>query len=194
MWVEPATGLRDRKKIQTRDAIRREAMRLIEANGYANTTIEQIAAAAEVAPSTLFRYFPTKESVLMTNDLDKVTVDTLAAQPADMAPFKAFRHSLEFTWATASPAEWDFERTRMQIVLSVPELKAAQLDEYNRSVGRLAEAEARRTGRNADDLEIRVFMGALVGALIAALEGDPSGMMDRTRRTLDFIESGMQFR
>jgi AcrR family transcriptional regulator len=193
MWVEPATGLRDRKKLQTRDAIRREAMRLIEANGYANTTIEQIAAAAEVAPSTLFRYFPTKESVLMTNDLDNVTVDTLAALPADMEPVKAFRHALETTWATASQTEWEFERARVLIVMAVPELKAAQLDEYNRTVGRLVEAEARRTGRDADDLEIRVFMGAVGGALIAALEGDPSGIMDRTRRTLDFMETGMRF-
>ena len=193
MWVEPATGLRDRKKLQTRDAIRREAMRLIEANGYANTTIEQIAAAAEVAPSTLFRYFPTKESVLMTNDLDNVTVDTLAALPADMEPVKAFRQALETTWATATQTEWEFERTRVLIVMSVPELKAAQLDEYNRTVGRLVEAEARRTGRDADDLEIRVFMGAVGGALIAALEGDPSGIMDRTRRTLDFMETGMRF-
>ena len=72
---EPALGLRDRKKIRTRDKIRSEAMRLIVANGYANTTIEQIAAAADIAPSTFFRYFPTKESVLIANDLDKVTVD-----------------------------------------------------------------------------------------------------------------------
>ena len=192
MWVQPATGLRDRKKIQTRDAIRREAMRLIKANGYAATNIEQIAAAAEVAPSTFFRYFPTKESVLITNDLDKVMLDTLAAQPADMAPFKAFRYSLETTWATASEAEWEFERARLQIVLSVPELKAAQLNEYNRTAGKLAEAEAKRTGRDPGDLEVRVFVWALTGALIAALEGDPSGMMDRTHRTLDFMESGMR--
>jgi AcrR family transcriptional regulator len=67
-------GLRDRKKIQTGEAIRREAMRLIEENGYANTTVEQIADAAEVSPSTFFRYFPSKEMVLMANDLDNVTV------------------------------------------------------------------------------------------------------------------------
>jgi AcrR family transcriptional regulator len=193
MWVQPAKGLRDRKKIQTRHAIRREAMRLIEANGYANTSIEQIAAAAEVAPSTFFRYFPTKESVLITNDLDKVMLDLLAAQPADMESFKAFRYSLETTWATASEAEWEFERSRLKIVLSVPELKAAQLDEYNRTVGRLAEAEARRTGRDAGDLEIRVFVGALAGALVAALDGDPAGMMERTHRTLDFMQAGMRF-
>jgi len=193
MWVQPATGLRDRKKSQTRDAIRREAMRLIEANGYGNTNIEQIAAAAEVAPSTFFRYFPTKESVLITNDLDQVMLDLLAAQPADMAPFKAFRYSLETTWATATEAEWEFERNRLRVVLSVPELKAAQLDEYNRTAERLAEAEAKRSGRDAGDLEIRVFVGAMTGALVAALEGDQDEMMERTHRTLDFMEAGMRF-
>ena len=79
------------------------------------------------------------------------------------------------------------------MVMSVPELKAAQLDQYNRTVDRLAEAEAQRTGRNADDLEIRVFLGALAGALIAALEGDLTGIMDRTRQALDFMEAGMRF-
>lgn len=193
MWVQPATGLRDRKKFQTRDAIRREAMRLIEANGYGNTNIEQIAAAADVAPSTFFRYFPTKESVLITNDLDQVMLDLLAEQPADMSPFKAFRYSLETTWATATEAEWEFERNRLRVVLSVPELKAAQLDEYNRTVERLAESEAKRSGRDAGDLEIRVFVGAMAGALVAALEGDQDGMMERTHRTLDFMEAGMRF-
>ena len=77
-------GLRDRKKVQTREAIRREAMRLIKEDGYANTTVEQIAEAAEVSPSTFFRYFPSKEMVLMANDLDLVTIEALGQQPAEM--------------------------------------------------------------------------------------------------------------
>jgi AcrR family transcriptional regulator len=188
---EPTLGLRDRKKIQTRDTIRREAMRLIKANGYTNTTIEQIADAAEIAPSTFFRYFPTKESVLIANDLDQVTIDALAAQPADIEPLKAFRRSLEITLAAVSAAEWRFERSRLRLVLSVPELKAAQLDEYRRTVGRLAESEAQRTGRDADDLEIRVFVGAVAGALMASLDGHPAGLTDRMYRTLDFMEAGL---
>jgi AcrR family transcriptional regulator len=193
MWVEPALGLRDRKKLRTRDAIRREAMRLIEAKGYANTTIEQVAAAADVAPSTVFRYFPTKESVLMANDLDTVTVEALAAQPADMRPPKAFRRAVEITLATVSAAEWRFERDRLRLVLSVPELKTAQFDEYHRTVARLAEAEARRTGRDADDLEVRVSVGALAGGLMIALDGEPSGVAERMCRALDFMEAGMRF-
>jgi AcrR family transcriptional regulator len=191
---EPALGLRDRKKIQTRDTIRREALRLFEANGYAGTTIEQIAAAAEIAPSTFFRYFPTKESVLTANDVDNVIVDELACQPADVSPLKAFRAALEIALATVSAAEWRFERARLWVVLSVPELKAAQLDEYHHTVARLAESEARRTGRDAGDLEVRVFVGALAGGMMTALDGHPSGLADRMYQTLDFLESGKPFR
>jgi AcrR family transcriptional regulator len=190
---EQTLGLRDRKKIRTRDTIRREALRLITANGYANTTIEQIAVAAEIAPSTFFRYFPSKESALIANDLDTVTVEALAAQPADMAPLKAFRRSLEITLATVSAGEWHFERARLRLVLSVPELKAAQLDEYHRTVARLADAEARRTGRNAGDLEVRVFVGALAGGMMTALDGSPGGLADRLYQTLDYMEAGMPF-
>lgn len=55
-------GLRERKKIKTRRAIRTAAYALIEERGYDATTIEQIADRAEVSPSTVFRYFPTKEA------------------------------------------------------------------------------------------------------------------------------------
>src|SRR6185312_5359210 len=183
-------GLRDRKKIQTRGTIRREAMRLIEENGYANTTVEQIADAAEVSPSTFFRYFPSKEMVLMANDLDLVTIEALGQQPADMPSLQAFRRALQITMATVSEDEWRFERARLRMVLSIPELKAAQFGEYRRTVARLAEADCRRTGREPDDFEVRVFVGALAGGLMAVLDRTP-GVPERMYRALDFMEAGM---
>src|SRR5688572_27518012 len=139
--TQPALGLRDRKKIKTRDAIRRAAMRLIKANGYANTTIEQIAEAAEVSASTYFRYFPSKEVVLIANDLDKVTVDALAKQPPELSSVQAFRRALETTLATLSKDEWEFERDRQLMVLTIPELLTAQFEEYRRTMTKLAEAD-----------------------------------------------------
>ena len=183
-------GLRDRKKIKTRDTIRREAMRLIEENGYANTTVEQIAEAAEVSPSTFFRYFPSKEMVLMANDLDLVTVEALEKQPPDMPSLQAFRRALEITMATLSEAEWRFERARIRMVLSIPELKSAQFDEYRRTATALTEADCRRTGREPDDFEVRVFVGALAGGLMAVLD-HASGVPERMYRALDFMEAGM---
>ena len=186
-------GLRDRKKIKTRDTIRREAMRLIEENGYANTTVEQIAEAAEVSPSTFFRYFPSKEMVLMANDLDRVTVEALEKQPPDMPSLQAFRRALEITMATLSEAEWRFERARIRMVLSIPELKSAQFDEYRRTATALTEADCRRTGREPDDFEVRVFVGALAGGLMAVLD-HASGVPERMYRALDFMEAGMPLR
>src|SRR5271157_955664 len=123
--TEQPLGLRERKKIRTRQTIRREAFRLIDENGYANTTVEQIAEAAEVSPSTFFRYFPSKDTVLMADDLDNVTVEALGRQPADMPSLQAFRRALEITMATLSEEDWRFERDRLRLVLSIPELKAA---------------------------------------------------------------------
>lgn len=188
--TQEGLGLRDRKKIRTRGTIRREAMRLIEATGYAHTTIEQIAEAADVSPSTFFRYFPTKESVLMAAELDRVTVEALASQPEELSPVQAFRRALEVTMATLSEADWAFERARLRVVLSVPELKAAQFDEYRRTVAHLAAAESRRTGRPADDFEVRVLVGAIAGGLMAVLD-NVSDAMPRMYRALDFIEAGM---
>ncbi len=185
-----ALGLRDRKKIQTRQAIRREAMRLIEDNGYANTTIEQIADAAEVSPSTFFRYFPSKEMVLMANDLDLVTIEALGQQPHDMPSLQAFRRALQITMATLSEDEWRFERARLKLVLSIPELKAAQFDEYRRTAAMLTAADCSRTGRQPDDFEVRVFVGALAGGLMAVLDRT-SGVPDLMYRALDFMEAGM---
>jgi AcrR family transcriptional regulator len=183
-------GLRDRKKLQTRRVIRNEAMRLIEENGFANTTVEQIAEAAEVSPSTFFRYFPSKEMVLMANDLDLVTIEALEKQPADMPSLQAFRRALEITMATLSEDEWRFERARLRMVLSIPELKTAQFDEYRNTVAALTAADCRRTGREPDDFEVRVFVGALAGGLMAVLD-QAHGLPERMYRALDFMEAGM---
>ncbi|HSR85204.1 MAG TPA: TetR family transcriptional regulator, partial [Streptosporangiaceae bacterium] len=84
-------GLRERKKARTRASIREQALRLFREQGYDATTIEQIAAAAEVSPATFFRYFPTKEDVVLQDDFDVVTLEALQAQPLDLSPIAAFR-------------------------------------------------------------------------------------------------------
>ena len=61
-----------------------------------------------MSPSTFFRYFPSKEMVLMANDLDLVTIEALGQQPADMPSLQAFRRALEITMATLSEDEWRF--------------------------------------------------------------------------------------
>src|SRR6201981_2441341 len=137
-------GLRERKKIKTRQAIRREAIRLFDANGYAATTVEQIAEAAEVSPSTFFRYFPSKESLLLADDLDPLVLEAFKAQPPDLSPGEAIRRAFAATMAGLSPEQLEFENTRQRLIFSIPELKAALYDEYYRTVSVMAGAMGHR--------------------------------------------------
>jgi AcrR family transcriptional regulator len=183
-------GLRERKKIKTRQAIRREAFRLIDENGYAATTVEQIADAAEVSPSTFFRYFPSKESLLLADDLDPLIVAAFEAQPPELSPIEAIRRAYADVMAGLHADQLEFESTRQRLMFSIPELKAAMYDEYYRTINVMAELIGRRIGRPASDFEVRVFVGALTGAMMAAFDSAPQSAAT-IYRALDFVDAGM---
>ncbi|MEB3984377.1 TetR family transcriptional regulator [Mycobacterium sp. 663a-19] len=187
---EAPLGLRERKKIKTRQAIRRAAFRLIEQNGYAATTVEQIAEAAEVSPSTFFRYFGSKESLLLADDLDPLILAAFEAQPPDLSLIQAFRKAYQAVMADLPADQQEFESTRQRLMFSIPELKAAMYDEYYRTVNVMAEAVSRRIGRPASDFEVRVFVGALTGAMMAAFDNAPP-TPDTIYRAMDFVDAGM---
>jgi len=188
--TEQPPGLRERKKIKTRQTIRRAAFRLIAENGYAATTVEQIADAAEVSPSTFFRYFPSKESLLLADDLDPLILAAFEAQPPDLSLIQAFRRAYVAVMAHLPSDQLEFENTRQRLMFSIPELKAAMYDEYYRTVNVMAEAISRRIGRPASDFEVRVFVGALTGAMMAAYDNAPQ-TADTIYRALDFVDAGM---
>lgn len=183
-------GLRERKKRRTRALIREHAMRLFADQGYSETTVDQIAAAADISPSTFFRYFPSKEQVVLVDDLDPPMLAAIAAQPAGVPPLTACRRAFEEVLSSLTPAEIEAERTRQRLLFSVPELRSAMLGELTRSLGILADAVASRVGRPADDFEVRVFAGVLAGAVLGAVGEDPPELSTFVR-AMEFLERGM---
>src|SRR3954464_6473259 len=117
-------GLRELKKQRTRIAIQEAALDLIVRQGYDAPPCEQIAAAAEVSPATLFRYFPTKEDIVMQDDYDPLMAAAVAARPAPERPFQAVRQALKSTWAQPPAHEMSIVRKRPRLLLSVPALRA----------------------------------------------------------------------
>jgi AcrR family transcriptional regulator len=162
-------GLRERKKAKTRAAIREHAMRLFRDQGYAETTVDQIADAAEVSPSTFFRYFPTKEDVVIGDDFDGMLADALRDQPLELSPIQAVRAALKTVFADMPEEARQRDRERHELIEAVPELRVAVLDEYSRSLRLLAGLVAERLGRDENDLRVRVFAGAMVGVALATL-------------------------
>jgi AcrR family transcriptional regulator len=93
---EPAAGRRDRKKNETRQALRDAAHRLFAEKGFSQTTIDDIAEAADVSRRTFFRYYDSKDDLLRSDvsDLLPVMLAALRARPADEPPFAAILAAL----------------------------------------------------------------------------------------------------
>ncbi|MFE3291236.1 TetR family transcriptional regulator [Rhodococcus sp. NPDC059234] len=183
-------GLRERKKLKTRATIRAEAMRLFESQGYEATTVEQIAEAAEVSPSTFFRYFPTKERVVMADDLDDPTLAALEQIPLDVPPLTALRQAYEATLAAMSEEQIALELARTRLMFAVPALRAAFTDELYRSIDYGVELLATRLGRSRDDTRLRVLVGAMTGAVLAMAGTAPQDLRYPIR-ALELLEAGL---
>lgn len=184
---EKPPGLRERKKLQTRASIRREAFRLIQEQGYQATTVEQISAAADVSPRTFARYFPTKEAVLLSDDHIPPIIAAFVAAPADMSVIDAYRHAVQTTYASLTDEQREEAIIGQRLMYSVPEAGGLIYAAYVRLIGLITEALAQRPDAPADPLERRVLAGAIVGVLIGAshatpLPGDP---ISKSLRVLD---------
>jgi AcrR family transcriptional regulator len=191
-------GLRERKKARTRAAIREHALRLFREQGYGATTIEQIAAAAEVSPATFFRYFPTKEDVVLQDDVDIVTLEALQAQPLDLGPIAAFRGAAVAARAQMSDEDMARFAETTELTFSVPEIRARALDELVRTTDVMTAAIAARVGRSPDDFASRMLAGAIIGVIMAAtmphaLAGVPDldELFDRIDAGLAHLEAGL---
>ena len=118
--------LRERKKQLTREAIQREALRLIAEQGYPATTCEQIAAAADISTATLFRYFPTKEDLVLQDVYDPMIAEAVRGRPAREGALTAVRRGLSEAMAAVYDTDLEQIRQRTQLILSVPALRAAR--------------------------------------------------------------------
>ena len=189
------TGLRERKKQKTREAIQREAMRLFQEQGYEATTIEQIAEAVEISPSTFFNYFPSKEDVVFTDPYDPLFISTFLERPGEESLGTAFRRALVDGLAPVFKRDRDIILARARLAMGVPVLRARVWEEFERAQDLFCAVIAERTGRDPHDFDLRVTTMVLISALYAAeiewLRGDGrDDIVDLVNRALDVVEAG----
>ncbi|MDQ2959928.1 MAG: TetR family transcriptional regulator [Candidatus Dormibacteraeota bacterium] len=149
--------------------IRAHALHLFTTQGYDATTVQQIINDVEVSESTFFRYFPTKGDVVLTDDFDPVIVAAFQLQPPELSPIQALRGAFHEAFGTLSSEQVAGQSARMRLVLAVPELRAAMMDQFTSAMRLLAEVLAERTGRPPDDMAVLTLAGAVVGAAMAVM-------------------------
>jgi len=192
---QPNLGLRERKKAKTRAAIQAAALQLFTRHGYDATTVDQIANLAEVSQATFFRYFPTKEDVVLLDRYDPLLLADFRAQPADLSPITALRRTLRSVLRTLPADELARERQRAMLIISVPDLRARALDQLASTLKPFTEAIAERAGRPVDDPAVRALTGAVMGvsmsAMLAATEDPNADYFELMDTALAQLEAGL---
>lgn len=164
------SGLRERKRAATREAIQRHGLCLIGELGYDATTCEQIAAAAQVSPATFFRYFPTKEDVVLRDVFDPVIAMAVRGRPAGESPLTAVRRALAPVLEAFPAEEMESVRQRTALILSVPALRARFREQQAELVRHLSAAFSERGEGRVTDLEVQVAAWVCAAALAVAVE------------------------
>lgn len=164
-------GLRERKKLATRRALSAAALRLFEERGFDGTTVAQIAAAADVSTKTFFSYFPSKADVLFAvprarvDDAVRVIDQRRADEPLDEVLARAVDRIL-----APRPEDLELGLARQRLILSVPEIQARAMHHVLAAQSALIDALLRAYPDEVDAVSAAAVVGALVGAVLAALQ------------------------
>jgi AcrR family transcriptional regulator len=170
---ESALGLRDRKKQRTRTTLIDAAVELCQRQGFERTTVDQIAAIADVSPRTFSRYFATKDAIALAliDEALETTAAVLADQPTDISHFEALRRSYVAMYTntkTAPPGELTAERMMCtaRIIMSSPALRQTAIEFRPHAVN---VELAKRMGVDLDDRRLKLVSALWASIMMNAL-------------------------
>jgi AcrR family transcriptional regulator len=192
---EPALGLRERKKQRTRATLIDAAVELCERQGYERTTVDQIAAIADVSPRTFSRYFATKDAIalaLIDEAIAHAAVE-LSRQPTDIGHFEALRRSYVAMYIgtkTAPPGGLSSDRMMctVRIIMSSAALRHAAT-EYRHTAVNIE--LAKRMGVDLDDRKLKLVAAMWASFIMTAL-GDLGEETDWQQVGIDDIVSRLE--
>src|SRR5699024_9769219 len=117
---------------------------------------------------TFFRYFPSKEETVLYDRLDPILIESLLKQPADLSLVAAVRAATREVFAGLDSTQSELEQARQRLIFFAPELRNRMIDQFTEGLELLNDAVAQRAGRHSDDLDVRVFSGAIIGVVISS--------------------------
>jgi len=156
-------GLRELKKERTRQSIQEVAMRLFKKSGYDATSVEQIAAAAEVSPATFYRYYSDKEDVVLSMNIRPI-LDAAIKANSPGSFFTSFVRAVFDAVAKQHTERRDFLLTRYRLIQSVPSLKARLALQRQNYLASTYQEFAEHCGLTRDEYDLRMVF-AVIGAV-----------------------------
>jgi AcrR family transcriptional regulator len=195
---DPGLTLAERKRRLVRDELAEAALRLLARQGFEETTVDELAAAAGVSRRTFFRYFASKEDVVISSVVvvTEGIVAEVAARPAEEPPAVAIREAVKIVTLE------DFAEDRAKSVAlirhtqNIPALRARFAERQDLLRDDLAEVLAHRASRDepaprdhfAAGLGLLAFVGALQYWAASDGRADPAAILDAA-----FEEAGQAF-
>ena len=170
---EPVLGLRERKKQRTRATLIDAAVDLCDRQGFDRTTVDQIAAIADVSPRTFSRYFATKDAIavaLIDDAIDLAAIE-LARQPADISHFEALRRSYismyrSTKFAPAGGLSSERMMCTVRIIMTSPLLRQAAVEYRPHAVN---VEMAKRLGVDIESRRLKLISAVWGGIIMTAL-------------------------
>ncbi|GIG24148.1 TetR family transcriptional regulator [Cellulomonas denverensis] len=184
----PNLGLRARNRQRAMHEIQRVALDLFDARGFDAVTVEEVAAMAEVSASTVYRYFGTKDRLVLHDDIDRQLVTGLLAALDEGATLGEAARLVLGTLREMPAGEFRSFARRIRYMLEQPTVAAALSQEARATAAELTAEIAKRRGRAADDLEVRLSAQLLIEVLLISAEAwhrsgfraDYGELLDRT--------------
>ena len=184
--------LRERKRVATMRRVQAVAMDLFEARGFADVRVEEIAAAAEVGPATVYRHFATKEGIVLWDELESRLLPSVRSRLPAEAPLVAVRNALLAELDRLPRSEAGAMLRRARLVARVPELKAASRSDSAELCIHLADCLV-KAGSASDALDAAVIAGTIVATIEAGADEwvrgggklTPASAMERAFSTLE---------
>jgi AcrR family transcriptional regulator len=184
-------NMRERKKGETRARLQEVALNLFEKNGYAGTTVEQIARGADVSFRTFFRYFPSKEDLMLFDAYDSPLASAIMTSPKTVGAIQAIRDAVIETYGKLSPVQRSLAQVRHELIMKEPELRMRYLARTMEEMTIIERAIADRSGSRTDELAIQTMAGAIIGVSISILFGAIRSREFRLSAYLTSLDKGL---
>jgi AcrR family transcriptional regulator len=165
----PVVGLRERKRYAAMRLVQEVALDLFDAHGYADVTVERIAAASDISPSSVYRYFGTKEHVVLWDEYDPIWSARIPQGLRSHPPLETLRFMVDALVSGVLRSDQARLRRRISLIMREPSVEAASALQAYRAAEAFGTAVSEALGREHGDLEIQLFSHALVGAVVGGL-------------------------